>query len=131
MSKKAKLTPTEAELDILKILWETGPTTVRVVNDRLNEVKPTGYTTTLKLMQIMKEKGLLNRNEESRTHIYAAQVPQQETQSHLMNKLMDSVFNGSAMKLVMQALGTGKASPEELAEIKAYIADIENKKSQS
>ena len=101
--------PTESELAILQILWEAGQASVRTVNDQLNAVntsdKAIGYTTTLKLMQIMFEKGLVNRNAESRTHIYSAAVSESETQERLLDQFVDATFRGSAMKLVMQALG--------------------------
>jgi len=130
MSKRIK--PTEAELEILQILWEHGASTVRFVNDTLNEKKPSdqkeiGYTTTLKLMQLMNEKGLANRNEESRTHIYEAGVKEGEMQKALLEKFVDKTFRGSAMKMVMQALGNHKTSQEDLEEIKALIKKIEKK----
>jgi len=128
MSKKIK--PTEAELEILQILWEHGDSTVRFVNDTLNsrrasDQKEIGYTTTLKLMQLMHEKGLANRNEESRTHVYTAGVQEGEMQKALLEKFVDKTFRGSAMKMVMQALGNHKTSQEELDEIKALIKKIE------
>lgn len=118
--------PTESELEILQVLWEHGPSSVRFVNDRLNEEREVGYTTTLKLMQIMAEKGLALRNTESRTHIYKAAVSEAETQKRLLQKFVDTTFRGSAMKLVMQALGGHHASPEELDEIKALIEKMES-----
>lgn len=133
--------PTESELEILHILWEKGPATVRTVNDLLNDrrksnqatarnaAKPkesAGYTTTLKLMQIMFEKGLVTREEEGRTHNYAAAVPEEETQSLLLQQFVDNTFRGSTARLVMQALGHHEASAEELDEIKALIAQLEN-----
>ena len=121
--------PTESELAILQILWEAGQASVRTVNDQLNAVntsdKAIGYTTTLKLMQIMFEKGLVNRNAESRTHIYSAAVSESETQERLLDQFVDATFRGSAMKLVMQALGNHNASNEELAAIKALIEQKE------
>jgi len=123
--------PTEAELEILQVLWQNGPSSVRFVNDKLNEQKEAGkvgYTTTLKLMQIMVEKGIANRNTDSRTHIYLAKITEQETQTQLLQKFVDATFRGSAMKLVMQALGNHETSKEELDEIKALISKIENKK---
>ncbi len=132
MSKK-NIKPTEAELEILQILWEHGESTVRNVNELLNEkrnvnLKEIGYTTTLKLMQLMHEKGLADRNEESRTHIYSAKVKEGEMQKALLEKFVDKTFRGSAMKMVMQALGNHETSKEELDEIKALISKIENKK---
>jgi len=131
--------PTESELEILQLLWELGPSTVRTVNDRLNdpqnpprggrraagEVREVGYTTTLKLLQIMYEKGLVRRTEDGRTHIYIAVVSEQDTQSLLLQQFVDSAFRGSAMKMVMQALGNHDASQSELEEIKTLIAQME------
>ncbi|MCB0547276.1 MAG: BlaI/MecI/CopY family transcriptional regulator [Phaeodactylibacter sp.] len=113
--------PTESELEILQVLWQYGPVSVRFVNDKLNEEREVGYTTTLKLMQIMADKGLAVRNTESRTHIYEAAVSEADTQMRLLQKFVDTTFRGSAMKLVMQALGNHTASPEELDEIRALI----------
>ena len=119
------MTPTEAEMDILRILWEEGPSTVRLVNEKLNGIKPTGYTTTLKIMQIMFDKDLVKRNETNRSHIYTAKIGQDETQIRLMDRLLDSAFGGSASKLVMQALGSHAPSENELIKIKKLISDIE------
>jgi len=129
---KINIKPTESELEILQILWEHGASTVRFVNDFLNKKrasgqKEIGYTTTLKLMQLMHEKGLASRNEESRTHIYEAKVQEGEMQKALLEKFVDKTFRGSAMKMVMQALGNHKTSKEELDEIKALISKIEKK----
>lgn len=127
--KKGKLPkPTESELEILQILWEAGPSTVRQVNDRLNEQREVGYTTTLKLMQIMADKGLAQRDTESRTHIYRAAVSEKDTQRRLLEKFVDTAFRGSAMKLVVQALGNHRASSEELEEIKALIDRMEKER---
>ncbi len=112
---------TEAELEILNILWAHGPSTVRDVHDRLAEEKETGYTTTLKQMQVMHEKGLLSREATGKTHIYTAIPSQQRTQGQLVQRMIDSVFNGSAMQLVMQALGNHKASDDELEMIRQYL----------
>jgi predicted transcriptional regulator len=117
--------PTDSELEILHILWQRGPSTVRTVNDALNTRREVGYTTTLKLLQIMHEKGLATRQEEGRTHVYAAAVTQEETQSVLLQQFVDAAFRGSAMKLVMQALGNHEASAAELDEIKALINQLE------
>ena len=121
--------PTDSELVILQVLWATGPHTVREVNERLNTVSPKaiGYTTTLKLMQLMAEKGLVNRDTSSRTHIYAAALPEEKAKGNLLRRFVDSTFGGSASELVLRALGQGKASPEELAQIKQLIEDLENK----
>jgi predicted transcriptional regulator len=127
MSKKRKIKPTESELEILQVLWQYGPSTVRLVNDKLNEAREVGYTTTLKLMQIMAEKGLADRDTSQRTHIYKPVVTEAETQQNLLNRFVDTTFRGSAMKLVMQALGNHNASETELDEIKALIEEIESK----
>lgn len=120
--------PTESELEILQVLWEHGPSSVRFVNDELNKQREVGYTTTLKLMQIMVDKHLAIRNTDSRTHIYEANVTESNTQKQLLQKFVNSTFRGSAMKLVMQALGNHNSSKEELDEIKALIQKIEDKK---
>jgi BlaI family transcriptional regulator, penicillinase repressor len=116
--------PTDAELSILQVLWQNGDSTVRSINNTLNNSNDdgsVGYTTTLKIMQIMTEKGLLTRDESNRTHIYAAAVQENEVQSAFMTKLIDSVFRGSAMNLVLQALGTNKPSTSELQQIRALL----------
>lgn len=124
--------PTDAELEILHFLWQQGPCTVRTVNDLLNEDRKSGpkdsagYTTTLKLMQIMLEKGLVTRTEEGRTHLYAAAVREEEAQSQLLQQFLNNTFRGSTARLVMQALGNHQASADELDEIKALIAKLEN-----
>lgn len=125
------LKPTNSELEILRLMWRNGPSTVRFINERLNESKatdqkPTGYTTTLKLMQIMFEKGLLDREREGKTHIYRALISEKETQKQLVDKLMDAAFQGSAMKMVMQALGRKTTTPEELKKIKQYLDQLSN-----
>ena len=126
---KQKLKPTEAELDILSILWEQGPCSVRYVNDKLNMTRRVGYTTTLKQLQIMFEKGLVSRDSDDRTHIYAAEKGKEETQKQLLDRLLNTAFGGSASKLVMQVLGNHKSSPKELEEIKALIEKLgEDKK---
>ena len=127
MSKKSMPKPTESELEILKVLWQHGPSSVRFVNEEINKRKETGYTTTLKFMQIMLEKKLLTRNTETRSHIYAAAVSQEATQKDLLGKFVDNVFGGSAVNLVMQALGDHQASEAELDQIKELIKKMENK----
>lgn len=117
--------PTESELEILQILWETGEASVRDVHEVLLQSKDAGYTTTLKLMQIMHEKGLVSRDSSARAHIYTPNVSRESTQQHLLDKLIAGVFNGSASRLVMQALGSEKASAEEIAEIKKYLENLE------
>lgn len=120
--------PTESELEILRILWANGPSSVRLVNDKINETKQTGYTTTLKIMQIMAQKGLVGRDESSRTHIYEALIKKDSVQSAMLDKLMDTAFGGSASQLVLNALGRGDASQKELEEIKALIKKLEGGK---
>lgn len=124
MTRK-KNKPTESELEILHLLWENGPSTVRFINDQLNLRKEVGYTTTLKIMQIMTDKLLVKRNTESRTHIYDAVVSKSDTQNNLLSGFLETTFGGSAMKMVMQALGNHKASKEELEELKQLINKIE------
>lgn len=118
--------PTASELEILRILWANGPSSVRLVNDKINETKQTGYTTTLKIMQIMAQKGLVGRDESSRTHIYEALIKKDSVQSAMLDKLMDTAFGGSASQLVLNALGRGDASQKELEEIKALIKKLED-----
>ncbi|SMD17777.1 BlaI/MecI/CopY family transcriptional regulator [Pedobacter nyackensis] len=118
--------PTESELEILQILWDKGNCTVREVHEILEKSKDAGYTTTLKLMQIMHEKGLVARDTSSKTHIYRALVNQEKTQQHLVNKMIDNVFNGSAARMVMQALGNHKASKDEIDSIKKYLDELSN-----
>lgn len=124
MSKKL-IKPTEAELAILQVLWQRGPSSVRDVHDVLSGSRETGYTTTLKLMQIMLDKSLVKRNAEARSHIYEAGVQEADVQSQLLSRFVDSTFRGSASQLVLQALGNHKASKKELEEIKALIEQIE------
>jgi predicted transcriptional regulator len=124
MSKTAPI-PTDSELEILQVLWQHGPSTVRLVNEELNKKKEAGYTTTLKLMQIMLEKGIVTRNEETRTHVYEAAISEDAAQKKLLDRFMDATFRGSAMKLVVQALGSGKTSKDELDEIKKLINQME------
>lgn len=112
--------PTEGEMEILQVLWQQGHCTVREVHEALNK-KDAGYTTTLKLMQIMHEKGLVDRDTSAKTHIYRALINQEKTQQQLVNKMIDNVFNGSAARLVMQALGNKSASKEEIDLIKEYL----------
>lgn len=119
--------PTEAELEILSILWELKEASVRQVHERLAETKDTGYTTTLKIMQIMHAKGMLARDEESRTHIYRPLVKQGDTQKSLLKNLLSIAFGGSSKSLVLQALGQEKPSKEELDEIRAFLDNLENK----
>ena len=118
--------PTESELEILNILWLRDLATVREVHEELAKSKDVGYTTTLKLMQIMHEKGLVKRDESMRTHIYQATVNREKTQKHLLDKMIDSLFGGSSTQLVLQALGGGeqKVSAEELEQIQSLINNL-------
>jgi len=124
MARKKTFRPTERELAILRVLWERGPSTVRQVNEALSSKGRVGYTTTLKLMQIMTEKVLLERDESDRTHIYKARAAAEKTQRQLVSDLMDKAFGGSARKLVMQAISTKKLSSEELREIKKMLDEM-------
>jgi len=127
MAKQKILKPTDKELTILGILWNNGPSTVRQVNDEMNKQQKTGYTTTLKLMQIMSEKGLLVRDDSKFQHIYKPAVSEEETQNQVVGDLLEKAFSGSAEKLVMRALSAKRVSAEKLAEIKKLIAKIEGK----
>jgi BlaI family penicillinase repressor len=122
-----KVKPTESELEILQILWEKKQCTVRDVHEILTTNKEAGYTTTLKLMQIMHEKGLVKRDTSAKTHIYSPLVNQQKTQQHLVRKMIDDVFNGSASRMVMQALGNQSASNDEIDAIKKYLDELSKK----
>ena len=112
--------PTEGEMEILQVLWQKEQCTVREVHEALNK-KDSGYTTTLKLMQIMHEKGLVDRDTSSKTHIYRPLINQEKTEQHLVNKMIDNVFNGSAARLVIQALGNKTTSKAEIYLIKEYL----------
>ena len=127
MPKKALPKPTDAELAILRVLWKRGPSTVRDVTDALWDERGTGYTTALKLLQIMHDKGLVRRDDSQRTHVYAAVAAAQSTKQQLVQDLLDKAFGGSAQQLVLQALSSRKASPAELAEIRKLLDEIELK----
>jgi predicted transcriptional regulator len=129
MSLKNKINPTESELEILQILWEFGPSSVRFINDKQNEKKEVGYTTTLKIMQIMVDKKILNVNKDNRQHVYSSAIDESETKNNLLDGFLKKTFSGSAMKMVMQALGNHNPSHDELEEIKNLINEIENKNS--
>src|SRR5262245_51818796 len=120
--------PTESEFDILSILWDHGPATVRQVHDYLSQTKPSQYTTTLKLMQIMAEKGLLGRDETDRSHVYHPRIQREQVQQQMAAHLMDRVFGGSARGLLQGALGVKRASKKELAELRQIIEEHEKGK---
>lgn len=120
--------PTESELEILQVLWSAQSATVRHVHEELSKTKDSGYTTTLKLMQIMFEKGLVTRDDSSKTHIYQPAVSREKTQKQLVNKMIDTLFAGSSANLVLQALGGHDASEEELAKIQELIDQLKKEK---
>ena len=120
MSRAPK--PTESEIEILGVLWAQGPSTVRQVHERLSAGRDVGYTTTLKLMQIMTDKGLVTRDESARTHVYSARAGEGQTQRQLVRDLLDKAFGGSAAALVMQALASNPVSADELDAIQKLIA---------
>jgi BlaI family penicillinase repressor len=117
--------PTDAELAILRVLWQRGPSTVRDVWEQLNPRQETGYTNVLKMMQIMVEKGLVTRDETDRSHVYQAARSEEQTQRQVVGHLLERLFSGSAPKLVMQALATKRATPAELAEIRKLLDEME------
>lgn len=117
--------PTDSELEILHVLWANGPSTVRQVHEKLSQNRDIGYTTALKLMQIMHEKGFLSREEDARSHTYTALVSEEDTQRGLVDRFVETAFRGSASKLVMQVLGQHKASRQELDEIKRLLNDLD------
>jgi predicted transcriptional regulator len=119
--------PSEAELAILHVLWERGPSTVREVHERVGKARSTGYTTVLKLMQIMASKGMVERDESRRSHVYRALVERSGTQRRLLADLLDRAFRGSRRDLVLQALSARRATPEELAEIRSMLDELETK----
>jgi BlaI family transcriptional regulator, penicillinase repressor len=113
--------PTDAELAILRVLWQQGACTVRQVHDALSRERPSAYTTALKMLQIMTEKGLVRRDVSDRTHVYQARLSEEQTQRQLVRDLLDRAFGGSSTKLVMQALSAKRATPEELSEIRRLL----------
>lgn len=121
-----QIKPTEGELEILQVLWDTGKATVRDVHETILKSKDAGYTTTLKLMQIMHEKGLVKRDDSAKTHIYQANVSREKTQSQFVGKMINSLFGGSSSQLVMQALGSQNVSKEELDEIQQLLDNLKN-----
>ncbi len=124
MTINKKLKPTESELEILAILWDKEKATVREVHEELSKNKDSGYTTTLKLLQIMFEKGLVTRDDSNKTHIYKPAVTRQKTQKQFLDKMINSLFSGSSTQLVLQALGNQKASKGELEEIQKYLDNL-------
>ena len=125
MARRKSSRPTDRELTILRILWDKGPSTVRDVNEAMNEDENTGYTTTLKLMQIMTEKGLVVRDDSQFKHIYRPALTEEKAQKQLVGDLLDRAFSGSAEKLVMRALSAKKVSAKELASIRKMINEFE------
>jgi len=125
MATKQIVRPTKLELTILKVLWEAGPRTVREIQNILDEAKPTGYTTVLKMLQIMTEKGLVERDESVRPQIYRARYSQEQTQRHLVSDLLQRAFGGSVKALVMQALASKKSSAKDLDAIEKLLDRIE------
>ena len=126
MARKKLTRPTDTEIEILRALWERGPSTVRDVQAVIEQSRETGYTTVLKLLQIMTEKGLVRRDESNRAHVYAATCTEEETQTQLVGDLLQRAFGGSAMKLIMRALDTKITSPDELSEIRKLLRDQES-----
>ena len=124
MSAPKYVKPTEGELEILRVIWDKGLASVRDVHEELAKTKDVGYTTTLKLMQIMNEKGLVKRDKSTRAHYYTAAVSQEKTQKHLVAKMIDGLFGGSPARLVIQALGNYKASEEEIEEIQQLLNNL-------
>ena len=128
MAIHKKLKPTESELEILKILWNKENATVREVHEELSKNKESGYTTTLKLLQIMFEKGLVTRDDSNKTHIYQPAVTRQKTQKQFLDKMINTLFAGSSTQLVLYALGNQKASKDELEEIQKYLDNLKSRK---
>jgi predicted transcriptional regulator len=128
MKKPLPPRPTDAELAILRVLWRRGPSTVREVMEELNRVQSTGYTTALKLLQIMWDKGLVEREEAGRQHVYTPALTEEQTQRQLLRDLLDRAFSGSAQELVLQALAAQPASAAELAEIRRLLKRMEGER---
>ena len=128
MEKNKSFKPTESELEILTVLWANKNATVRTVHEELTKTKTAGYTTTLKLMQIMHEKGLVTRNTDSKTHIYTPAIDKQKTQMQIVNKMIINLFAGSHAEMVMQALGGNKTTAAELQKIEELIETLKAKK---
>ncbi|MFT3981302.1 MAG: BlaI/MecI/CopY family transcriptional regulator [Ferruginibacter sp.] len=128
MQKSKNIKPTEGELEILGVLWEKGNATVRTVNEELSKTKEAGYTTTLKLMQIMFEKGLVTRDSSSKTHVYEAAITREKTQTQFVDKMINSLFAGSGTELVLHALGEHKPSNAELDKIQELLNQLKSGK---
>lgn len=128
MPETKLIKPTESELEILQVLWEKGQATVREVHEKLLVVKDVGYTTTLKLMQIMFEKGLVLRDDSSRTHIYMPACDKKNTQKELLGKFISNLFGGSSSQLVLQALGSQKVSQQEIEDIQQLLNELKKEK---
>ena len=127
--EKENIEPTKSELEILQVLWQHGPSTVRFVNDELNNMKrEVNYTSTLKLMQIMTEKGILVRDETNMKHVYAPAHPEEKVKGQLLNRFVDSLYNGSASSLMMQLLGDKKPSKKEIDEIRELLNKMDKRK---
>lgn len=126
--KKKKGQPSGAEMEILNILWIHGPSTVRLVNDELNKIRPLAYTTTLKTMQVMLDKGFLHRDDSQRSHLYSPAIQEGETKKMALERFLKTTFAGSTSSLVMQALGHSQPSKEELARIRSYLDQLQEGK---
>src|SRR4029077_2139898 len=127
MARKANQKPTSSELEILRVLWTRGPSTVREVHDALNKTKRTGYTTVLKMLQITTEKGSVRRNEDERAHVYEACEPAEKTKERLAGDVLQRVFEGSASELMMHALEGRKTSHEEIEELRRMLDEYERR----
>jgi len=128
MMQRSLPRPTDAELAILRVLWRNGPSTVRQVHEELTQGTPTVYTTVLKLLQIMTEKGLVTRDESQRAHVYSTRLPEEETQGQLVGDLLDRAFGGSSSRLVLRALASRPASAAELSEIRKMLEQLEGER---
>lgn len=124
MNTNPSIKPTESELEILQIIWNKEQATVREVHEELIKTKPSGYTTTLKLMQIMHEKGLLTRDESNKSHVYYAVFSRNKTQKFFLDRMINGLFGGSSTQLVLQALGNQKSSKAELEQIRKFLDDL-------
>ena len=125
MPRPSSAQPTEVELQILRILWELGPSPVRDIHQRLNEAKGTNYSTTVKMLSVMLQKGLVKRDEDAQPHVYRPTLTREKAGKRLVNELIEKVYEGSAMSLVLQALASGTATRQELAEIRRLLDEME------